>query len=717
MGAQGVPHLLETTVVVLKQLGAIQVDSTPGESLLDQRIREVRLTPAGEDFYDQSTLPSTPTEDQIDYWYQPWTNSLTTERPHRSARPDAQFAFDEAALRPGDASSLVRHELETNPPRFLRKDSRILDVQAVTDQSVHWRTIEVSVDVSPEGYLDLNTQNQQIQSWLQNLAPTFINEAFLGALARQDAAPVPQLPKEALAEAKNLALATSAPDDDRRCIWLPGTGPSGLTIELHPGTDTASSTGGASAQASVACPRPNSFPPELINIAVENQGPIQARIAGSVPLTWSNAPRDFHVIADLDEAGADRYWELISDDIAASLVASPDVRVWTVPLHWGSDLPIDSLNDRLRPLPLPELLEQASSFLDAVTGAELALDDKQAEHVTQILAARIDDTDNTTQLSVAAISEWLTYITRLLGQPKPPTNLTRALLTKSAGPTSAIEVRQLLALEPEPSQLPPRLLGTDVLSALLAHLWDHPDEVLPTGGLDTLAPLEAYRKVQHHLDETLSRRNADLGATQGRILATKAIGEALRSVDRWLAAIHDPDLLSAVGETLPPSLEDFRQHLQDWRDAATNALAPALESGKAALVFDTNTLIDHPEAIREVKQSQVVVIPNRVIQELDGLKRNNDESTAQRARAAIRSIDQISDSDPPLFENARGNLIPPDFGETEDADNQILSVAIAFSGNDVTLVTSDKNLRSKATASGIDAKAWPKLQRAGGANK
>jgi rRNA-processing protein FCF1 len=315
---------------------------------------------------------------------------------------------------------------------------------------------------------------------------------------------------------------------------------------------------------------------------------------------------------------------------------------------------------------------------------------------------------------MSLVDEWLGFITSSLGTGTSPEALRTALLSKATPPSSALEVRQLLALESNPHKIPSRLLGPGVMAAVLEELWNDPQHELVTGDVDSLQSLEAYRSAQASLDARLGRHNADLGATGRRVVANKSVGTALQAAEKWLAAVDDPKLSQATGESFPTGLLQFREKVRAWRDAANANLAPAFGPDQIALVFDSNTLLDHPDALLGLTSSQIGVIPSRVIQELDGLKRSSDESRARKARAANRTIDGLRERNSLRLEKARTDLIPSDLGSTDDPDNQILSVAVAFTRSKVTLVTGDKNLRAKAEASNITARDWPSLKNAGG---
>jgi rRNA-processing protein FCF1 len=717
LGVQGVPQLLETTVSGLVRLGVLSAPGTPRKSLLDEPIQTFRLTREGEEFYNRNTLPSRPTADAVDYSYAPWSNALSTARPGKLAEVSPGLAFDDAILRPRDPSSLVRRELEENRPRFLKKESRIIDVDAETSESVGWLTVDIEIHASPDGYLDLKTQGKAYENWLHKLEPAVVQATFLDAVIGKTSAPDLELNREVLEQAKRLALASAHSTPSAPIVTLPAAGEGGLTITLSPVDDVPQLTHGPSGHAVISCPAPTTVPPQVVSVTVDGGQATGCLLEGSVALTWASGLRDVHVQADLDGEDAARYWKPFSDDLAASLAASTDSKVSIVPLLWGSDRPMDSLSQRLASLPLSPSLEKIGEFLTAAGEAGATFSTDHADRLAGLLAERIESTADAPMLNMSLVDEWLGFIARSLGTGTSSEALRTALLSKATPPSSALEVRQLLALESNPHKIPSRLLGPGVMAAVLEELWNDPQHELVTGDVDSLQSLEAYRSAQASLDARLGRHNADLGATGRRVVANKSVGEARRAAEKWLAAVDDPKLSQATGESFPTRLLQFREKVRAWRDAANANLVPAIGPDQIALVFDSNTLLDHPDALLGLTSSQIGVIPSRVIQELDGLKRSSDESRARKARAANRTIDGLRERNSLRLEKARTDLIPSDFGSTDDPDNQILSVAVAFTGSKVTLVTGDKNLRAKAEASNIQARDWPSLKNAGGRHR
>merc|ERR1711965_235055 len=131
-------------------------------------------------------------------------------------------------------------------------------------------------------------------------------------------------------------------------------------------------------------------------------------------------------------------------------------------------------------------------------------------------------------------------------------------------------------------------------------------------------------------------------------------------------------------------------------------------------VLDTNVLLHNPGSIFKFAEHEVV-IPLTVIEELDGFKKNNDE-TGRNSRQVIRALDELR-SKGRLFEGVAWN----DHGgsvrihrcdrertfslDLDIADNRILGVAheLHEAGLRTVFISKDINARVKCDALDIPA--------------
>ena len=142
-------------------------------------------------------------------------------------------------------------------------------------------------------------------------------------------------------------------------------------------------------------------------------------------------------------------------------------------------------------------------------------------------------------------------------------------------------------------------------------------------------------------------------------------------------------------------------------------------------MLDTNVLLHDPNAIFAFK-GVVIVIPFIVLEELDKFKKENNEK-GRNAREIIRKLDELRGkgrlSEGVELKNGSTSILkivlnPSEITfaslNTQDIhdikDNIILQTVadLVKSGNQVTLVTKDINVRVKADTLGIDAEDYAK---------
>lgn len=136
-------------------------------------------------------------------------------------------------------------------------------------------------------------------------------------------------------------------------------------------------------------------------------------------------------------------------------------------------------------------------------------------------------------------------------------------------------------------------------------------------------------------------------------------------------------------------------------------------------VIDTNVLIHYPEAIMSFRDEEIV-LPLKVLEELDGLKTYPDQR-GKSAREAIRFLDKLvgkgnlnegiklDNGSVLMVSMALPDKMPPGFDKSKN-DNNILMCAyqLKAEGRQVFFVSKDINARVKATAIGVRAVDYEK---------
>lgn len=162
--------------------------------------------------------------------------------------------------------------------------------------------------------------------------------------------------------------------------------------------------------------------------------------------------------------------------------------------------------------------------------------------------------------------------------------------------------------------------------------------------------------------------------------------------------------------------------LEDLRDDLQRRLERARAAPGAITVLDTNVLLHHqlPDSVawRQVvgQESVRLVIPLRVIEELDAKKYTESERLRRRARERLPKLYALvgTGGAPKALPGGHGTLEvfiePGPRMRPADADTEILETAhdlARLSGSEVAIVTGDTGMRLRAEAEGIATFAMP----------
>lgn len=141
--------------------------------------------------------------------------------------------------------------------------------------------------------------------------------------------------------------------------------------------------------------------------------------------------------------------------------------------------------------------------------------------------------------------------------------------------------------------------------------------------------------------------------------------------------------------------------MEEWLDVVSSRFAPREEEGRRVVVLDSNALMDDRVTALSVNESDVLVIPAPVFDELERLKNSGDQRKAGRVRAANRLL--VSEKFSWRIQNLDEDTVRRLLGGLDAGivDNQILATAGYYKLNDVILVSGDNNLRAKAVSFGV----------------
>ncbi len=141
---------------------------------------------------------------------------------------------------------------------------------------------------------------------------------------------------------------------------------------------------------------------------------------------------------------------------------------------------------------------------------------------------------------------------------------------------------------------------------------------------------------------------------------------------------------------------------------AENKQKVNLDSSSQTFVIDTNVFIENSEILERINPRDLVIMPAKVLDELDKLKTSKDAGLKSKAELALRKIKNAEKSRRIRYEVGAVELLPIDLN-SRNADNIILSLAIKYRNQNAVLLTSDNGLISKAKAVRVNVKSLKEL--------
>lgn len=124
-----------------------------------------------------------------------------------------------------------------------------------------------------------------------------------------------------------------------------------------------------------------------------------------------------------------------------------------------------------------------------------------------------------------------------------------------------------------------------------------------------------------------------------------------------------------------------------------------VEGKENIYIIDTNVFVNCPDIISRIGNKYKIVIPAKVMEELDKLKLKENVDKKKLSEAA-KNINTAFLKNYSQMENANLSLLPKDF-DKRNPDCMILSVALKYKNDNPILLTSDNMLQSRASGLGI----------------
>jgi DNA replication ATP-dependent helicase Dna2 len=124
-----------------------------------------------------------------------------------------------------------------------------------------------------------------------------------------------------------------------------------------------------------------------------------------------------------------------------------------------------------------------------------------------------------------------------------------------------------------------------------------------------------------------------------------------------------------------------------------------VEGKENIYIIDTNVFVNYPDIISRIGNKYKIVIPAKVLEELDKLKLKEDIDK-KNLNDAAKNINTAFVKHYSQMEEANLSLLPKDF-DKHNPDCMILSVALKYKNDNPILLTSDNLLQSRASGLGI----------------
>lgn len=424
---------------------------------------------------------------------------------------------------------------------------------------------------------------------------------------------------------------------------------------------------------------------------------VQAEVMGNLRLYWAGQPRLCGLTVTLNDQTATALWTKLRSDLEGACEQSDDPRIAFMPVAWRD---VDTIGETVSPWlatraeqPLDGLMALAESAVQAIYLWRPDRTDWRSAW-EELLAKAIDKSLRHTpnQLGPEEVVSLLIQINRRFSANKA-VPLQQALLRHSAGICDLESLAKLRSVLPSTTEIPYELLAVKLRQEWLEQVLERRD-IRFYGPHALQQPLQNIQKAVQNIYRDIGDQ-ALQAASNGKMDVRTLTPRALDVMHAWRKTAEDFRTLNAPS----PRWDALNEAVERLSLLAQEKLAP-VELGQRIVVVDTSALMDCPELLQGLCSSDILVVPHRVLSELDGLKTSEEETRSLKARAAIRQLDAAKFSI--RHETEYTALLPTEWDPSQP-DHAILSTALFFRLNDVLFVSNDINLRNKAQSLGLKA--------------
>lgn len=704
LGAGDVRELLEGCVSELSALGALP--KRYALDTLEVPLTELELTADGLQFLRSDSLPVRSRTIKVSHHYDPIGDEIKPVKRDGGQQSQGNMSSVDNALRPQNPLPQVERAIAQETYDW-KNSATVIDRIAPVVQLSGWGERRLEISCSEEGVLSASApRDAALQRWLEQAQSELAWEILLaGALTSEPNASLPVIDSSVLRDARTarpIAATNRGAVRARLCIVTQGVAADAATPTIVLSSEVNApelvANGKQPTLFTLLVPPPAGMITGFRSLSLPQIGgaSAQAEVAGNLRLYWAGQPRSCGLAVTLSDHAATALWAKLRMDLEGACEHSDDPRIVFMPVAWRD---IDAIGETVWPWlsrraeqPLGDLIALIEPAIQAIglwrPGGK---DWKPAWEVS--LARAIDESLRHTpnQLEPEEIASLLTQVAQML--PADKAAPLQAALLLHAAPIRALEsLAKLRAALPSTTAIPEELLSIELRRVWLEHALER-KELKLYGPHAIQQPMQDIQKAVQDVYRSIGEQ-ALKAAGNSQMYVRTLTPHALDAVRTWRKAAVSFHSLK-VSLPLWDALNDM---VESWSVMAQEQLAP-IEIGQRIAVLDTSALMEHPGLLQGQSTSDILVVPLRVLSELDGLKSSEDEARAVKARAAIRQLD--ANSSRLRHETDHAALLPAEW-DVRQPDHGILSTALFFRLNDVVFVSNDINLRNKAQSLGLN---------------
>lgn len=709
LGAGDVRELLEGCVSELSALGALP--KRYALDTLEAPLTELELTADGLQFLRSDSLPVRSRTVKVWHRYDPISDEIkpTQNDGARLSQSDfSRVSVADQALRPQNPLPQVERAVAQETYDW-KNAATVIDRIAPLVQPAGWGERRLEISCSEDGALSASApRDAALQRWLEQAQPELVWEILLAdALTREPDSLLPIVDSSVLREARTacpIAATKVGTARARFCIVAQGVAAADATtptivLSSEVNAPELVANGKQPTVFTLLVPTPAGITTGFRSLSLSqiDGASVQVKVAGNLRLYWAGQPRLCGLAVTLNDQAATELWAKLRRDLEGACEHSDDPRIAFMSVAWRD---VDALGETVWPWlatraeqPLDDLMALVEPATQAIGLWRPGRKDWRSSWEGSLEKAIHESLRHTpNQLEPEKVVSLLTQVAQMLSADKAVP--LQAVLLRHAAPIRALEsLEKLRSALPSTTAIPEELLSVELRQMWLENALER-KELKLYGPHAIQQPMQVIEKAVQDIYRSIGNQ-ALKAACNGQMDVRTLTPHALDAVRTWRKAAG-----SFLGLKVSLPLWDaLNEAVDSWSLLAQENLAP-IDVGHRIVVLDTSALMEHPEILQGLSSRDILVVPLRVLSELDGLKGSEDEARAVKARAAIRQLD--ANSSHIRHEKDYAALLPAEW-DVKQPDHAILSTALFFRLNDVLFVSNDINLRNKAQSLGLNA--------------